>query len=156
MEGIIASWSIVTVSLSQVPKFGTGPADNEQMLTVCVVIHLLITLDLYQITESLLKVTNAWVAMILWTVEPGRWHERLKSVLSPPLLNVLQIFLMFLFYLSCLPLFKTGALNVGTQCHGTDWGVCIAVLTARKRYVRVWSGCMGWSFILVDSAIAIF
>ena len=29
MESVIASWSIATV-LSQVPKFGIGPADNEQ------------------------------------------------------------------------------------------------------------------------------
>lgn len=30
MEGVIALWSIATVFLSQVPKFGISPADDEQ------------------------------------------------------------------------------------------------------------------------------
>jgi hypothetical protein len=44
MEGAVASWSIATVLLSQVPKFGIGPADNVRNANrLCR--HLLITLD---------------------------------------------------------------------------------------------------------------
>jgi len=35
MEGAVASWSIATVLLSQVPKFGIGPADNAQNANLC-------------------------------------------------------------------------------------------------------------------------